>query len=100
VHGAFADLNTALASSAYVDGQALSVVDIAWYVYVHRLKLLVSQPVPDALFEATFQQPGVSADAFVVAARMSFRGARPATVEDWVGKLTWIDKEVLNDGDH
>jgi glutathione S-transferase len=39
VHGAFADLDTALASSAYVDGQALSVVDIAWFVYVHRLKL-------------------------------------------------------------
>jgi transcriptional regulator with XRE-family HTH domain len=62
--------------------------------------LLVSQSVPDGLFEATFQQPGVSADAFVVAARMSFRGTRPVTVQDWVEKLTWIDKEVLSDGAH
>jgi glutathione S-transferase len=39
LQGAFAGLDTALAISAYIDGNALSVVDIAWFVYVHRLKL-------------------------------------------------------------
>jgi glutathione S-transferase len=39
LHAAFAALNTALATSAYIDGGAFSVVDIAWFVYVHRLKL-------------------------------------------------------------
>ena len=36
---AFADLDTVLSTSAYVDGDGLSVLDIAWFVYVHRLKL-------------------------------------------------------------
>jgi glutathione S-transferase len=39
LQGAFAGLDTALAISAHIDGGALSVVDIAWFVYVHRLKL-------------------------------------------------------------
>jgi glutathione S-transferase len=39
LQGAFADLDTTLATSAYIDGAALSVVDIAWFVYVHRLNL-------------------------------------------------------------
>ena len=36
---AFADLDTVLAGSTYIDADTLSVVDIAWFVYVHRLKL-------------------------------------------------------------
>jgi transcriptional regulator with XRE-family HTH domain len=62
--------------------------------------LLVSPPVPDALFGAIVQEPSISADAFVVAARMSFRGTRPVTIDDWKAKLNWIDKEVLVDGDN
>jgi transcriptional regulator with XRE-family HTH domain len=61
--------------------------------------LLVSPPVPDALFGAVFQNPALSPDAFVVAARMSFRGTKPATIDEWIAKLVWIDKDVLNDGD-
>lgn len=62
--------------------------------------LLVSPPVPDALFGAIVQEPSISADAFVVAARMSFRGTRPVTIDDWKAKLNWIDKDVLVDGDN
>lgn len=36
---AFEDLDRTLQRSAYIDGSTLSVVDIAWFVYVHRLCL-------------------------------------------------------------
>jgi glutathione S-transferase len=39
LHAAFSDLDQTLARSAYVIGESLSVADIAWFVYVHRLVL-------------------------------------------------------------
>jgi glutathione S-transferase len=36
---AFAAINRTLEKSAYIHGGALSVVDIAWFVYVHRLRI-------------------------------------------------------------
>jgi glutathione S-transferase len=36
---AFSDLNDTLNGSTYVSGKALSVADIAWFVYVHRVQL-------------------------------------------------------------
>jgi glutathione S-transferase len=36
---AFADINRTLEKSPFIHGSALSVVDIAWFVYVHRLTL-------------------------------------------------------------
>jgi glutathione S-transferase len=36
---AFEDIDRALETSAYIHGKTLSVVDIAWFVYVNRLRL-------------------------------------------------------------
>jgi glutathione S-transferase len=36
---AFAEIDMTLEKSAYLDGENLSVLDIAWFVYVHRLSL-------------------------------------------------------------
>jgi transcriptional regulator with XRE-family HTH domain len=60
--------------------------------------LLLAAPVPDALFEAIFRNSGISSDAFMLASKMSFRGSRPSSVEDWESKLSWIDKDVLQNG--
>jgi len=39
LRAAFEDIDTTLEQSAYIEGKTLSVVDIAWFVYVHRLRL-------------------------------------------------------------
>ena len=62
--------------------------------------LLTISPVPDALFEAMFQHPAASVDAFLIASRVSFRGARPTTAQDWIRKLDEIDIEILRNRDH
>lgn len=62
--------------------------------------LLSAPPVPDALFEAMLLHPVATVDAFVVASRVSFRGARPTTPQDWIKKLDEIDIEILGKRDH
>lgn len=62
--------------------------------------LLTIPPVPDALFEAMFQHPAATADAFLVASRISFRGTRPVTAQDWIKKLDEIDIDILRTRDH
>lgn len=62
--------------------------------------LLTMPPVPDALFEAMFQHPPASVDAFIVASRVSFRGTRPTTAQDWIAKLDDIDINILQNRDH
>lgn len=61
--------------------------------------LLTMPPVPDALFEAMLQHRAASVDAFIIASRVSFRGARPTTPQDWINKLDYIDIEVLQKRD-
>jgi|SRR5690606_10067266 transcriptional regulator with XRE-family HTH domain len=61
--------------------------------------LLTMPPVPDALFEAMLQHRAASVDAFIIASRVSFRGARPTTPKDWINKLDYIDIEVLQKRD-
>jgi HTH-type transcriptional regulator, competence development regulator len=61
--------------------------------------LLNTPPVPDALFEAMFEHGAATVDAFVVASRVSFRGTRPTTVQDWIKKLDEIDIDVLENRD-
>jgi glutathione S-transferase len=39
LRGAFAEIDKTLASRSYIGGSDLSVLDIAWFVYVHRLTL-------------------------------------------------------------
>jgi glutathione S-transferase len=39
LRAAFVDIDTTLASQSYIGGATLSVLDIAWFVYVHRLTL-------------------------------------------------------------
>jgi glutathione S-transferase len=39
LRAAFVEIDTTLASQAYIGGATLSVLDIAWFVYVHRLTL-------------------------------------------------------------
>lgn len=62
--------------------------------------LLSISPVPDALFEAMFQHPAATVDAFLIASRVSFRGTRPVTPQDWIGKLDEIDIDILRTRDH
>lgn len=62
--------------------------------------LLTMPPVPDALFEAMLQHPVATVDAFIVASRVSFRGTRPTTSQDWIRKLDEIDIDVLQNRDH
>jgi HTH-type transcriptional regulator, competence development regulator len=62
--------------------------------------LLSSPPVHDALFEAMLHHPVATVDAFVIAARVSFRGARPTSPQDWIKKLDEIDIEILGNRDH
>jgi glutathione S-transferase len=45
LHTAFADIDRTLEKSAYIDSENLSVLDIAWFVYVHRL-CLSGYPLP------------------------------------------------------
>lgn len=61
--------------------------------------LLVMPPVPDTLFDAMLQHPVASVDAFLIASRVSFRGARPTTSQDWIKKLDEIDIEILENRD-
>jgi transcriptional regulator with XRE-family HTH domain len=61
--------------------------------------LLMTQPVPDALFEAMLKHPVATVDAFLIASRVSFRGARPTTPEDWIGQLDEIDIGILKNRD-
>lgn len=62
--------------------------------------LLSTPPVPDALFEAMLLHPVATVDAFIIAARVSFRGARPVTPQDWIKQLDEIDIDVLQNRDH
>lgn len=62
--------------------------------------LLSAPPVPDALFEAMLQHPVATVDAFLIAARVSFRGTRPITPQDWIKKLDEIDVVILQNRDH
>lgn len=62
--------------------------------------LLTMDAVPDALFEAMLMHPPATVDAFVVASRVSFRGARPTTPQDWIKKLDDIDINILQNRDH
>jgi hypothetical protein len=62
--------------------------------------LLTMPPVVDALFEAMVQHPPATVDAFVIASRVSFRGTRPVTAEDWIKKLDEIDVDILKNRDH
>jgi len=62
--------------------------------------LLSAPPVPDTLFEAMLQHPVATVDALVIAARISFRGTRPTTAQDWIEQLDEIDIEILHNRDH
>jgi transcriptional regulator with XRE-family HTH domain len=65
------------------------------------LKSLLAAPVvPDALFEAMLQHPVATVDAFIIAARISFRGTRPTTAQDWIKQLDEIDIEILKNRDN
>jgi HTH-type transcriptional regulator, competence development regulator len=55
--------------------------------------------VPDALFDAVMEHPVASVDAFIIASRVSFRGKRPASAEDWIRQLDQIDIDVLKNRD-
>jgi hypothetical protein len=61
--------------------------------------LLGLEPVPDALFEAMLQHPVATVDAFLIASRVSFRGARPTTPQDWIKQLDEIDIDILGNRD-
>jgi transcriptional regulator with XRE-family HTH domain len=62
--------------------------------------LLSIPPVPDALFEGMFQHAAATVDAFLIASRVSFRGTRPVTAQDWIAKLDEIDIGILQNRDH
>jgi transcriptional regulator with XRE-family HTH domain len=62
--------------------------------------LLTMSPVPDALFEAMLQQPIASVDAFMIASKISFRGTRPISVQDWVAQLDRVDIDILQNRNH
>lgn len=62
--------------------------------------LLTMDAVPDALFEAMLTHPPATVDAFIVASRVSFRGTRPTTPQDWIKKLDDIDINILQNRDH
>jgi transcriptional regulator with XRE-family HTH domain len=62
--------------------------------------LLSTQPVPDALFDAMLQHPVATVDAFIIASRVSFRGSRPTSPEDWIAQLDDIDVNILKNRDH
>ena len=62
--------------------------------------LITMSPVPDALFEAMRQHPPATVDAFIVSSKVSFRGNRPTTVQDWIAQLDMIDISVLKQRDH
>ena len=65
------------------------------------LRSLLSMPdVPDALFDAMLQHPSATVDAFQIAARVSFRGTRPSSAEDWIAQLDEIDVNILKNRDH
>ncbi len=57
--------------------------------------LMTMPPVPDALFDAMRQHSAATVDAFLVAAKVSFRGNRPTTAQDWIAQLDMIDIDVL-----
>jgi transcriptional regulator with XRE-family HTH domain len=60
------------------------------------LKCLQTLPaVPDALFEAMLQHPPATVDAFMIASKVSFRGTRPTTPQDWIRQLDEIDIRIL-----
>ena len=61
--------------------------------------LLSSRPIPDALFEAMLLHSVATVDALVIAARVSFRGVRPTTAQDWIKQLDEIDIEILHHRD-
>ena len=61
--------------------------------------LMTMPPVPDSLFDAMRQHPAASVDAFIVAAKVSFRGNRPVTPQDWIVHLDMLDIEVLKKRD-
>jgi transcriptional regulator with XRE-family HTH domain len=61
--------------------------------------LLSMQAVPDALFEAMLMHPPATVDAFLIASKVSFRGARPTTPQEWIKQLDQIDIEVLHNRD-
>lgn len=58
-------------------------------------ELLTMPPVPDALFDAMRQHAAASVDAFIVVSKVSYRGNRPTTVQDWTAQLDLIDIDVL-----
>lgn len=65
------------------------------------LQCLRTMPaVPDALFEAMLEHAVATVDAFMIAARVSFRGDRPTTSQDWIRQLDFIDVDVLHKRDH
>jgi transcriptional regulator with XRE-family HTH domain len=55
--------------------------------------------VPDALFEGMMRHAAASVDGFMIASRVSFRGDRPTTPEDWIRQLDYIDVDVLRNRD-
>jgi HTH-type transcriptional regulator, competence development regulator len=61
--------------------------------------LLSAGSVPDGLFHAMVQHPAASIDAFQIASKTSFRGARPTTPDDWIRQLDELDIRVLNNRD-
>ncbi|MBK7901991.1 MAG: helix-turn-helix transcriptional regulator [Proteobacteria bacterium] len=64
------------------------------------LRALMTMPaVPDALFDAMRQHPAATVDAFIVAAKVSFRGNRPVTPQDWIAHLDMLDIDVLKKRD-
>ena len=65
------------------------------------LQCLRTMPaVPDALFEAMLEHAVATVDAFMIAARVSFRGDRPTTPQDWIRQLDYIDVTILGKRDH
>jgi transcriptional regulator with XRE-family HTH domain len=61
--------------------------------------LLTVPEVPDGLFEAMLKHPRATVDAFLIAAKISFRGKRPTTADDWIQQLDYVDIEVLQNRD-
>jgi HTH-type transcriptional regulator, competence development regulator len=61
--------------------------------------LLVMPPVTDALFEAMLLHPAATVDAFLIASKVSFRGKRPTTPQEWIAQLDEIDVDVLGNRD-
>lgn len=61
--------------------------------------LLGLQPVPEALFEAMLLHPPATLDAFLIASRVSFRGTRPTTPQDWIKQLDEVDIDILGNRD-